>query len=171
MEIGQGTYWSGSYALEICEGLSHQINIPAHGQSYQWATGQTSNTISITRAGNYGFSFVDMGGCIQSDTIYVTAILPEALVYIPNAFTPNGDGINDLFKVEGEEIEEFHIRVFNRWGEMVFESENRSVGWNGSLHNSGQYHLPDGIYPYVLKYKGTCEAERIELRGFVTILR
>src|SRR5690606_36249576 len=57
--IGQGTKFESSYSLEICEGISHLISIPAHGQSYQWQTGQTTNSISITRAGDYGYTFVD----------------------------------------------------------------------------------------------------------------
>lgn len=171
VEIGQGVMWEGSYNLEICEGLSHLISIPAYAQSYEWQTGQTSKTISITRAGNYGFSFIDFGGCIQSDTVYVTAILPEASMFIPNTFTPNGDGINELFKVVSEEVEEFEIRIYNRWGQLVYMSENPDEGWNGSLMNSGEYYLSDGVYPYIINFKSTCKAEREELRGHVTILR
>lgn len=171
VSIGQGTVFQSAYALEICEGISHQITIPAYGQSYEWQTGQTTQTISITRAGNYGYSFVDMGGCIQSDTVYVSAILPEASLFVPNTFTPNGDGINELFKVVGEEIEQFNIKIFNRWGQMLYESDDYLEGWNGSLHNDSKHYVPDGVYPYIINLKSTCRSERIERTGTVTIFR
>lgn len=169
--IGQGFEWQGSSSLEICEGIAEQISIPAYSENYQWATGQTTHTISITRAGNYGFSFIDEGGCVQSDTIYVTARMPEATVYIPNSFTPNEDGVNDLFKVVGEEFEDFEILIYNRWGERIFQSNDPNLGWDGSLNNQGEYYLPNGIYPYTMKYKSTCKADIEEVEGHITLLR
>lgn len=169
--IQQGVEFQSSYSLEICEGISHQISIPAYGQSYLWQTGQTSNAISITRAGNYGYSFIDVGGCTQTDTVYVSAKLPEAALYVPNTFTPNGDGINELFKVVGEEIGEFQIQIFNRWGELLYESQDYLQGWDGTINNEGKYIVPDGVYPYVIEYKGICNADVIEKTGMVTVFR
>jgi gliding motility-associated-like protein len=169
--ISQGYEFQGSYGLEICEGQSNLINIPASALSYQWVTGQTTNAISISRAGDYAFSFIDIGGCLQRDTVYVTAVLPEALVFIPNTFTPNGDGVNELFKVIGQEIEEFEIRIFNRWGEVIFHSTDLYEGWNGSVNNDAAHYVPDGTYLFHVNIKGTCQAERQDYHGHITVLR
>jgi len=66
-------------------------------------------------------------------------------VMLPNAFTPNGDGNNDYFKYEGNNIQSMKLGVFNRWGQMVYASENTQDMWDGT-HNGKP--LPIGIYPY-----------------------
>src|SRR6185295_2220503 len=59
-------------------------------------------------------------------------VIPPLSVFIPNAFTPNGDGINDTFGVKGEGIKNFVMRVYDRWGEVIFESENAKQQWDGT---------------------------------------
>jgi gliding motility-associated-like protein len=170
IEIGQGTEFEGSYSVELCEGVSNIIDIPAYGQSYQWETGQTTNEISIVRAGNYGYSFIDQGGCVQSDTVYVTALLPEASLYIPNAFTPNGDGVNEVFQVVGDEIERFELRIYNRWGQVIFETEDHTEVWDGSV-NEGDYYVQDGLYSFMVMVKSTCKADEEVYYGNITVVR
>jgi gliding motility-associated-like protein len=169
--ISQGYQWQGSYSVDICEGQANLIHIPAHGQSYHWVTGGTTNTISINRAGAYGFAFVDFGGCIQRDTVYVNPINPEPLVFIPNVFTPNADGVNELFKVVASDVEEFEIRIFNRWGQVVFHSQDLYEGWNGSMHNESSHYVQDGTYLFHVNIKSTCLAERLDYHGHITVLR
>lgn len=169
--ISQGFQWQGSYSLDICEGQANQINIPASGQSYNWVTGATTNSISIDRAGAYGFAFVDFGGCIQRDTVYVNPINPESLVYIPNVFTPNADGVNELFKVIASDVEEFEIKIFNRWGEIVFQSNDLYEGWNGSMNNESSHYVQDGTYLFHVNIKSTCLSERVDYHGHITVLR
>ena len=90
----------------------------------------------------------DNQGC--ADTIYrVINIYPEFTFYIPNSFTPNGDGKNDYFKVEGKEIIAFEIYIYNRWGELVFKSYNAKESWNGK-DKSGNL-LQSGKYLYHVK--------------------
>lgn len=60
-------------------------------------------------------------------------VVPPLSIYIPNAFTPNGDGINDGFQVKGEGIRDFHIYIYNRWGEVIFESTNPKQAWDGTF--------------------------------------
>jgi len=59
-------------------------------------------------------------------------VIPPLSIFIPNAFTPNGDGINDAFGVKGEGIRDFHMYIYNRWGEVIYESENPRAQWDGS---------------------------------------
>ena len=85
--------------------------------------------------------------------------------YIPSAFTPNGDGYNDTFGIKGESIEAFHMIIFNRFGEAIFESENPSIQWDGK-HNGEA--VQEGVYTYTLYALGN---ESIPKTGSVTLLR
>jgi gliding motility-associated-like protein len=75
----------------------------------------------------------------------VTEVTPYMSIYIPNSFTPNGDGLNDTFGVYGEAIQGFRIQVFNRWGQMIFESTDVNLRWNG-IYDGQQ--VPQGSYVY-----------------------
>jgi gliding motility-associated-like protein len=88
--------------------------------------------------------------------------------YIPNAFTPNGDGINDNFKAIAPGIKRTnYFRIYNRWGKLMFESNNANSGWDGKY--SG---VPQPAAVYVWMIKGTDAAGKIiELKGIVTLVR
>ena len=70
-----------------------------------------------------------------NNTIHSTSnyaeVIPPLSIYIPSAFTPNGDGINDMFGIKGEGIQDYHILIYNRWGTVIFESENAKNQWDG----------------------------------------
>ncbi|MCC6600917.1 MAG: choice-of-anchor L domain-containing protein [Crocinitomicaceae bacterium] len=108
----------------------------------------------------------EFGGCPDSVT---KSFYPPGDIYVPNTFTPNGDGINDFFFAQGHDIDSFRISIFNRWGDTVFHSENLNVPWNGSYRDSG-YFVPDGIYNYLIVARDHL-GNVIEKKGFVQILR
>jgi gliding motility-associated-like protein len=88
-------------------------------------------------------------GTVSCQLSVSTAVTGKTLpdqVYIPNAFTPNGDGLNDILLVYGYIIKEMRFTVFNQWGEKIFESSNQSTGWNGTYNGKKQ---PSGVYMYV----------------------
>jgi gliding motility-associated-like protein len=94
---------------------------------------------------------------------------PPMFIYIPSAFTPNGDGINELFKAEGSFVKSFEMSIYNRQGELLFFTDTIEKGWNGSV-NGGAYFAQDGVYIY--KYKAeNYLGEKISDTGHVTILR
>jgi gliding motility-associated-like protein len=74
-------------------------------------------------------------------------VIPPVSIYIPSAFTPNGDGLNDTFGVKGEGIRDFHIMIFNRWGEVLFESTNPNKQWDGKFAGA---KVEQGTYVYKL---------------------
>lgn len=80
------------------------------------------------------------------------AAITEDPIFIPNVITPNGDGVNDNFVIELPLCEEFFIKILNRNGQIVFESDKQAESWNGKWKNSGDNCEP-GVYVYVLKYK------------------
>lgn len=99
-------------------------------------------------------------------------ILPELTMFFPNAFTPNGDGKNDYFfgkTLNVKYIKDFKIVIFDRWGGLVFESNDPQEYWNGAKFNSGNI-LPQGVYVYNYSYK-TTKNKKIENKGFVTIVK
>lgn len=76
---------------------------------------------------------------------------PTAVLYIPNAFTPNGDGLNETFGPKGEGITEFNMQIFDRWGILIFESNDLTVQWDGYIQ---QDKAPVGVYVYKISAKG-----------------
>ena len=94
-------------------------------------------------------AIVDTLGC--RDTTYRTiTVKPEFEMYIPNSFTPNGDGINDLFRPSVIGVREYRMRIFDRWGELLFESEDPNETWDGGYAGS---MVPSGVYVYQYRVK------------------
>jgi gliding motility-associated-like protein len=78
-------------------------------------------------------------------------IIPPMSLYIPNTFTPNGDGLNDTFGVAGEAIKDINIQIYNRWGQMIFESADGNRRWDGTYQGE---KVPMGSYVYKVSVKG-----------------
>ncbi|RMG29738.1 MAG: gliding motility-associated C-terminal domain-containing protein, partial [Bacteroidetes bacterium] len=92
-------------------------------------------------------------------------VVPD--LYAPNAFTPNLDNINDEFYLEGLYITEFHLRIFNQWGQLVFESRNLEEAWDGTFNGRA---VPEGVYVYVARGKGFHDIP-FEIAGTVSLIR
>ncbi|MBN2681446.1 MAG: gliding motility-associated C-terminal domain-containing protein [Bacteroidales bacterium] len=118
----------------------------------------------------YDVIIFDENGCSNRDsiTIYVTDLVcDEPFIYVPNAFSPNGDGINDMLYVYGDMLEEIHFMVFNRWGQIVFETKDASKGWDGNYN--GRPADP-AVFDYYLK--ATCLGKlKFEKKGNITLIR
>lgn len=92
-------------------------------------------------------------------------VTPQQKLYIPNAFTPNGDGINDAFGVKGEGLRNFTMRIFDRWGEIIFESDNPLHQWDGSYKGRP---VQEGTYVYQVSSEALGRQSRT---GAVTVVR
>jgi gliding motility-associated-like protein len=127
--------FSGSDTIEGASGM--EIDAGPGMIEYLWNTGQTSQIIEIDQEGMYRITLTSMDGCMGYDSVYVQFIEEEkpSGIYIPNAFTPNGDGINDSFKpiLTNPEltIEYWHLTIYNRWGEVLYEGFDPGSGWDG----------------------------------------
>ena len=97
----------------------------------------------------------------------VISVKPPLAVFVPNAFTPNEDGLNDTFGVLGNGVSNYSLRVFNRWGELVFETNNVNEQWNGTYNNE---KVIPGAYIYEIVAEGYYQ-EEIEKKGTVTIIK
>ncbi len=93
---------------------------------------------------------------------------PKPTMYIPSAFTPNGDGINDYFGVKAEGIKQFKLQIFNRWGEMVFESSDMLTQWDGTY--LGEKITSTDVYVYQVKAIGINDKPLPEEKGRVTLV-
>lgn len=144
----------------------------------QWQFGEVGASTEI----NPTFNFPDTGvykiiqiaiknnGCVDSAKAVID-IVPITTVQVPNAFTPNNDLLNDDFRVKGyfDGIKDFKMKVFNRWGELIFETDNPEKGWNGQKNNNG-YEAPQDVYVYLVEFK-TPRDEPKSVKGHVTLLR
>jgi gliding motility-associated-like protein len=124
-------------------------------------------------AGVYPISLVveSDNGC--ADVVQGEMVVNEVFgLFVPNAFTPNGDGNNDAFQLVANAIEKngFEMEVYNRWGQMVFYSDEPDLVWNGSFMD-GVYFVPDGVYNYVIRLSVDQKAETKEYRGVIHIYR
>lgn len=119
----------------------------------------------------YRVTAVQKGKNQIASTSNEVEIIPPVVYYIPNAFTPNGDGLNDTFGLIGEGITEYTIQIFNRWGNLVFESKNLKNQWDGTYHNEKS---EIGVYVYKISAKGSSTNGKFEkliyLDGIVTLV-
>jgi gliding motility-associated-like protein len=104
---------------------------------------------------------------IISTSNAVSVEKPYAL-YAPNAFSPDSDGINDFFKISGQGILDFQIEIYNRWGQMVYKSDDLSKGWNGTFKGK---NLPTGSYVYKIKTIKNGNGEELVKTGTVALVR
>ncbi|AKD58809.1 hypothetical protein SD10_26490 [Spirosoma radiotolerans] len=157
----------------LCEGDQGTTILSANGATglkYLWVTrSDTTKTITVQRAGDYPIQVTDPLGCTATGVARVLNLC-EPRVNVPDAFTPNGDGTNDLLQVFTAYITDYEFRIYNRWGEVIFASNNPEQKWDGTYRGS---IYPAMIYPYVVVFKSQYfpERERVVKRGSVLLIR
>jgi len=145
---GGGTYlWSPSADLS-CSTCENPTATPSQTTSY---------CVIIT----------DNNGCQDSACITITVDIPCGTIYIPNAFSPNNDSENDLECVFGNCIEIFHIKIYNRWGEKVFESTDQKLCWDGTHRGKP---LNSAVFDYYMDATLT-SGEKISKKGNISLIR
>jgi len=108
-------------------------------------------------------------GC-EDTTIIETYVQQPFRLFVPNAFTPNGDGLNDVFYYSILGSRNFEIRILNRWGQMVFKSEDPGEYWNGRMFNEGEI-LQGGVYTYIIDVIDKETGNGVSKRGTVSLIR
>jgi gliding motility-associated-like protein len=141
--------------------------------SYLWNTGDTTESIPINSEGMYTVEMESPMGCLGSDSVYVKLTseeIPETHLFIPNAFTPDGDGVNDTFLAlyNGNDISHFTMEVYDRWGGRIFRSENILDGWDGKKNGK---ECPGGVYVYKIVFSVDGIPGNQERVGTVALVR
>ncbi len=141
----------------------------------QWAnTNLTGEILAITQSGTYTANAVSEFGCSTEATMIIEENCPEPTLYAANSFTPNDDGINDYWRVEFDgEFDTFSLIIFDRYGQVVFRTNNNLEYWPGNVRG-GQYYAKDGVYNYMLNYtfdKGEAGILTYQIRGHITLIR
>ncbi len=148
----------------ICIGESIVLDAGNPGYQHDWSTGEQTQAIVLNIVPETVVVFVSNNGCVGKDTIFVDNACP---FFIPTAFTPNNDGINDEYKIITDGTNEFDLKIFNRWGQMVYRSSDPDESWNGTFEG-----LPEemGTYIYAVTIQFSNGVSRV-MKGNITLIR
>ena len=153
-----------------------QRSVPGHATirprgefaSYSWSTGETGTSIQAKTAGKYILQVVDQQGCLGTDSVLVGMKDCAAVLVFPNAFTPNGDGLNDVFRLRYPGlVYGYQLQIFNRWGQLLFHSSDPFGGWDGTLSGTPQ---PTGTYIWMARFTDS-NGNVQTLRGSLVLIR
>lgn len=156
---------------DVCVSTLVHIEAAAGMKQYEWSTGAVSSSIDVREAGKYKVTITDVNSCKVSDSLSVFHngnALPSEM-YMPDAFTPNDDRINDVFP-NNQYIDPgtgYKLSLFNRWGEQIFESNQPALQWDGTINGE---KAPEAVYVFLVNYIG-CDGTARTFRGTFTLLR
>jgi gliding motility-associated-like protein len=135
---------------------------------YIWSTGELDPTIEVDQTGWYTCTKSNLCGAVQ-DSIYVELMDCQSELFIPNSFTPNADGINDVWQVVGLNVSDVRIQVYDRWGILVFESSGTDRVWMGD-HQGGTHYVPSDVYHFVIRFVDI-QGDHLKKMGTVSVIR
>ena len=152
----------------ICTFGSIVLNPLRNYNAYQWSSGSNTSSLSITQPGTYWLEVTDANNCKGRDSVIVNPKECLKGLYVPSGFTPNGDGKNDVLKpfLFGN-VKIYEFRVFNRWGETVFVTNDPYTGWNGLYKGVPQ---DANVFIWSCRYQLEGEEEKMG-RGTVVLIR
>jgi gliding motility-associated-like protein len=150
----------------ICKGQPLVLDPSLTDANLLWQDGSRNKTFTVTMPGLYSLSATNKCGSV-SDSVLITQGVCN--LYMPTAFTPNGDAKNDVFKAGfGEDITTYHLQVYNRFGQLVFETKDKNAGWDGRLNRKEQ---PAGAYIWLVQYSIASNKTTQQLKGTVLLIR
>lgn len=164
--VGSIVYLTATFSADVVSGeWKPNTNIDCATCPQTVATPRTAT--------DYAFEVTNNQGCKKTDVMNVKLLCDQGVVFFPNGFSPNGDGMNDIFYPRGKGIRTIHsLRIYSRTGQLVFSRENFNIddmsqGWNGTFNGRP---LPSDVFIWL--FDGICDSgERFELKGNVTLLR
>jgi len=143
-----------------------KLGIP--GAQYHWQDNSTDSFYIVKASGKYSVTVSNNCGS-STDSVNVRIYPDECDLLIPTGFSPNGDGKNDVFRaISYCPVDKFSMRIYNRWGELVFESNDINAGWDGTFKQAAQ---PIGVFVYYAQYFNYCMGQIKAVQGTVTLLR
>jgi gliding motility-associated-like protein len=140
------------------------IGIPA--RSVLWSDGSSESSLTVSRDGTYWAEVITQCDILR-DSIKLSFIDGNYGPYLPNSFTPNGDDLNDVFQIGGDLVGAFKIQIFDRWGKLIFASEDIKVSWDGKIAG---VEAPEGVYAFVI-HATDCFGVDAAISGSVQLMR
>lgn len=148
---------------KMCPGESVKLqDLSGSNVSLTWSTGDKGPFLEVNEPGNYFVHAYD-GYCVNTDSV-VVGMGGVNLGPVPNIITPNNDLMNDELIIESANLIDYHFFVTNRWGNLLFDTDNPTVFWDGKSNGN---LVDDGVYYYVLKY--VCEGVKFKKSGFIQV--
>ncbi len=152
----------------LCLGDTLLLNaVTNYATKYKWSTGDITQGITITQKGQY---FLQVSNSCGSNTASVNIgfIRCSDELLVPTAFTPNKDGLNDVFRpIQDASVKQYHMKIYNRWGQTVFASNEINRGWDGTVNKIQQQN---GAYVWVIVYTSK-SGKNHSINGTVTLIR
>ncbi|OJX34979.1 MAG: hypothetical protein BGO87_09595 [Flavobacteriia bacterium 40-80] len=175
---------ASDYTLNDISNTINFTNLSENATSYQWDFGDSTTSALVDPQHIYHNLDLNQSyytvqliasneyGCADT-AIAVLKTKQEIIFFVPNCFTPDGDGFNNIFKpvfVEGLDLHDYSMEIYDRWGELIFETYNVEIGWDGVYKVTGKI-VQDGIYVWKIKVKIKDLGNRIVKTGHITVLR
>jgi gliding motility-associated-like protein len=179
--IPEASFTASSTVLSTINTLVDFNNTSTNATDYIWTFGDGSqstteedptHTFPFEGSGSYIVELIALSplGCVDT-TWQVIQVIEEVIFYVPNTFTPDGDTYNEYFKpvfTSGYDPYDFNLFIYNRWGEIIWESHNAAVGWDGTY---GGELVPDGTYTWTIEFKTSNNDERMSVNGHVNVIK
>lgn len=157
--------------LDVGSSATLIIRPTSPNATFFWLSPLKASTqrVTVTRVGNYFVRISNPEGCVLIDTARVV-VRCEPRIYIPDIFSPNGDGRNDVLDVYGDHLTDFELKIFNRWGEVIFHTTDMNQKWDGTYRGTS---YPPMSYPYVVSFKSEFfpNRPRASQRGAVLLIK
>ena len=175
------SFSSDQYTLSEIDPVVNFYNNSINSNSYEWDFGDGTNGFAVSPTHTYpedaalylvSLTAFNEIGCTDTATMTIV-ILKDVGVYVPNSFTPDGDEYNHTFYpvlTEGFKKSSYHMSIYNRWGELVFETYDLSFGWNGTFSKNGN-QCQTGVYTWVIDVTELKSAENRKFTGHLNLIR
>lgn len=148
---------------QICVDEPEILYGPTGMEEYLWQDGSSSSSLLVSQPGSYVLQVWDDLGCTDSASVQ---LIPCPSLWVPNAFTPRGDQLNEIFKPVGENLHTYRFRVYNRWGQLLFETNDQEKGWNGFFDGK---QAPVGAYVWDVFFIDRSGKEKLQTGSFQLI--
>lgn len=143
----------------VCEGEAVVLKTEMEGITYLWSNDEITQSIQVSESGTYILTMTNPSdNCQVTDTFKLVFADCDIYVFAPTAFTPNGDGLNDVFYVYPVGINQFKLDIFNRWGDLIFHSDSPAIGWDGKA-NTGSNIAQEDVYVWRIHISGILSGE------------
>ena len=156
-------------SITHCSDLPITLNAGENlAETFIWNTSETAPSITPTVTGTYSLIANNYCGT-RTENIEIIYEKCEFTLFVPNSFTPNNDGINDVWFPVFDELNEIQITIFDRWGEAIFEGNKQDFFWTGNVRG-GDYYAPNGVYAFKILYKSQFGDDEI-IYGHIVLAR